>query len=503
MRKLKYYTNGIWQDSVTQKYMDVTNSSTGEIIAKAPCCTKEEVVEAIISADKAFSSWAALPITKRIQVIYKFRDLVKENLEELATLIATEQGKALREARGEVTSAIGDIEFACGTPWLSQGEFSYGVSREHDLFRIAEPVGVFAEIAPSNFPAMIPFGWTIPLCIALGNTVVLKAASAVPLTAVRMIELLEEAGLPAGVVNMVTCSRTEAEVVMTDERVRGVSYVGSSAVGKHIYEVSAAHGKRVQVMGAAKNHAIVLKDANLPVVADRIIASAFGAAGQRCQALSVVCVENAVADELISLLVDKAKQLKIGPAYKECTTLGALTTKGLQEKVLDYIKKGIEQGAKLVLDGRSVELEESIKDGNFVGATIFDDVSEDNVIGIEEIFGPVLSIKRITSFDEGVAIINKSEFANGAVLFSNNGYYMRRFVSEADAGSIGINVGIPAVQPGFPFSGHKKSFFGDLHAKGRDGIAFFTESKCVTVNWIDAEDKGGVTNSKIISCSGN
>ncbi|MFZ5945680.1 MAG: CoA-acylating methylmalonate-semialdehyde dehydrogenase [Bacillota bacterium] len=501
IQKLKYFTNGEWKESKTNKYMPVTDSSTGKIIAETPCCTEDEVNEAIESAKAAFPQWAGIPITERVQIMYKFKTLIQQNLDELAKLIATEQGKAMREARGEVLSTIGDIEYAIGSPWLVHGDFAMNVSRGHDITLMREPIGVFAGVSPSNFPSMIPFGWMLPLCITLGNTFVLKAASLVPLTGVRMIELLQEAGLPKGVVNFLTCSRKEAEIVLKHPDIKGVSYVGSTKVGMHIYSTAASHGKRVQALCEAKNHALVLKDCELELTAHRIVTSAFGAAGQRCMALPVVCVEEEIADELVQHMIGFAKELKLGPAYKDCTTLGPVISAEQKKFITDWIDKGVAEGAKLVLDGRS-SVVEGFEDGYFVGPTIFDYVRPGMSVGDEEIFGPVLCVKRIKDFEEGLTIANENKLANGSVIFTQNGYYAREFITRTHGGMVGVNVGIPAVAPGFPFSGHKDSFFGDLHAKGKDGIAFYTQVKCVTTKWFSDEDKKALNEVKTVAKCG-
>lgn len=487
MKKLKYCVNNEWLDSATNKYMPITNSSTGKIVAEAPCCTVDEVNAAIAAAKTAFATWSARSVMERTQLMYKFKTLLDAHLDELALLVATEMGKNMNESRGDVLKAIEVTELACATPVLMQGDSLMNVSRRHDTVMYREPLGVFAGIVPYNFPAMIPFGWMIPLCITTGNTFVLKAASLVPQTAIRMLELLIEAGVPKGVVNLVTCSRNEAEIFLKHPDIAGVCYVGSTPVGLHIYSTAAAHGKRVQALCEAKNHALVLKDAPLEVVAGRVINSGFGCAGQRCMALPVVCVEEDVADEFVAHLVKAAKELKIGPAYNPATELGPVVTAEHKQNVVKWIDKGVEEGAKLVLDGRNVVVE-GHEDGFYLGATIFDHVDENMSIGDEEIFGPVVCVKRVKNFEEGLAIMNANQFANGSCIFTQNGYYAREFVARTHGGMVGVNVGIPVPVSYFPFSGHKKSFFGDLHCMGKDGVAFFTEIKSVTSHWFATED---------------
>lgn len=482
VRRLGYCVEGVWKESKATKYMPVTNSSTGEVIAEAPCCTKEEVLEAIAAARATFGPWSSTPVPQRAQLMFRFRALLEEHLEELTLLVSTELGKNLDEAKGDVLKAIEVVELACATPVLMQGDSLMNVSNGFDTVTYREPVGVFAGIVPFNFPAMIPFGWMIPLCITTGNTFVLKAASLTPLTAFRMLELLIQAGLPKGVVNLITCSRNEAELLLTHPDVNGVTFVGSTSTGKHVYATAAAHGKRVQALCEAKNHALLLKDADLLNAAKAVINSTFGCAGQRCMALPVVCVEEEVADEFVSLLVKLAKERKVGPAYDPATELGPVVSAEHKKFVLDWIAKGIEEGAELVLDGRDIKVE-GHANGFFIGPTIFDRVTPGMTIGDCEIFGPVTCIKRVKDFEEGLAIMNGNRFANGSVIFTNSGYYAREFVRRTHGGMVGVNVGIPVPISVFPFSGHKDSFFGDLHVLGKDGVAFYTETKSVTSRW--------------------
>lgn len=487
IKQLTFCVNNEWRVSKTSKYMPIYNPSKGEIIAETPCCTVDEVNEAVAAAKAAFPGWSAKPVTVRTQILFRFKALVEQHLDELSVLLATEMGKCLSEAKGDVLKAVEGTEIACSAPVLMQGDALMEVSRGHDTVMYREPLGVFAGIAPYNFPAMIPFGWMIPMCIATGNTMVLKAASLVPQTAMRLLELLIEAGLPAGVVNLVTCSRTEANLLMAHPDVRGISYVGSTSVGLHIYSTAAAHGKRVQALTEAKNHALVLKDSPLERTARGLINSSFGCAGQRCMALPVIVVEDEIADELIAYLVKFAKELVIGPAYESESQLGPLVSEGQKKFVVDCITKGVEEGATLVLDGRDVVVEGS-EQGYYVGPTILDHVKPGMSCGDDEIFGPVISVKRVKSFEEGIELMNANRFANGSSIFTQNGYFAREFVRRTDGGMVGVNVGIPVPIGYFPFAGHKQSFFGDLHCLGKDGAAFFTEAKCVTTRWFDEED---------------
>ena len=368
------------------------------------------------------------------------------------------------------------------------GESIMNASSGYDTVLYRESLGVFAGIIPFNFPAMIPMGWMTPMCVATGNCMILKAASFTPRTALRFAELYKEAGLPDGVLNIVTCTRDEAELFLTHPDIRGVSFVGTTGVGKHIYSVAAAHGKRVQALCEAKNHALVLRDAPIDRTAAGIMNSAFGCAGERCMALPVVVAEEDIADKLVAKLVELSKNLKVGPAYDKTSKLGPVVNKKHMERILSWIQTGIDEGAQLVLDGRNVKVE-GYENGYYIGPTIFDHVTEDMTIGTREIFGPVLCIKRVKTFEEGLAVMNNNPFANGSVIFTQNGYFAREFAARTHGGMVGVNVGIPVPVGIFPFSGHKDSFFGDLHTLGKDGMRFYTESKCVTSHWFTEEEK--------------
>ena len=486
-KKLQFFVDGEWQDTQSGQYMPVTNSSTGEVMAQAPKCTAPEVNAAIAAAATAYPAWRDTALSTHVQVMFRFKQLVERELNELAVIVSSEMGKNLAEARGDVLKAIEVVELACALPVTMQGDSLMNVSTGYDTVSYREPLGVFAGIVPFNFPAMIPMGWMVPLAVTTGNTFVLKAASWAPQTALRMTQLLAEAGLPKGVLNTVTCSRSEAEILLSHPDVRGVSFVGSTATGKHVYSTATSAGKRVQCLTEAKNHALVLRDAPIRPTAARIVNSAFGCAGQRCMALPTVCVEEPVAEELVKAIVELAKELNIGPAWDPKTDLGPLVTDEHRRFVMDWIEKGVAEGAELVLDGRSAVVP-GYEGGYFVGATVFDHVEPDMRVGIDEIFGPVLCVKRVSGFEEGIEIMNSSEFGNGAAIFTQSGYHSREFARRSGAGMVGINVGIPVPISAFPFAGHKSSFFGDLHCMGRDGIAFYTETKAVTTHWFSAED---------------
>ncbi len=484
---LRPFIRGEFTPSESSKTMDIFDPSTGEVIAQTPCCTQKEVERAIACAKDAYPAWSETPPHKRAQYFFKLRNLIAQHFDELTMLVARENGKTWSEAAGDVQKAQEMTEFACSIPTLLMGEGLMNVSSGFDTVRYREPLGVFAGIAPWNFPAMIPMGWMAPLAIACGNTYVLKAASGTPMTSLRFAALYQEAGFPAGVLNVITCSRNEAELLLTHPDVSGVTFVGSTQVGLHVYATAAAAGKRVQALCEAKNHALVLKDAPITRTAAGIMNSAFGCAGERCMALPVVVAEEAIADELVRELVRLCKAQKIGPAYAKETHLGPVVTQAHRQSVTAWIDKGVREGAELVLDGRGC-IVPGYENGFYVGHTIFDRVTPEMSIGNEEIFGPVLCIKRVRDFEEGLALMNANPFANGSVIFTQSGHYAREFARKTHGGMVGINVGIPVPAGVFSFTGHKKSFFGDLHCHGKDAVLFFTESKTVTSRWFDEEE---------------
>ena len=481
-KKLKYCVDGEWLDSKSGKYMDCYDPSRGEVIAQTPQCTAAEVESAVMAAKAAFPAWADTPPNQRVQVLFRMKALVDQHLDELTRLLATENGKVWNEAMGDVLKVTEVVEYACGIPNLMLGPALMNCTPGYDSTQYLEPLGVFAGIAPWNFPAMIPMGWMAPLCIATGNTFVLKAASFVPQSSMRILELWQEAGLPKGVINLVTCGRNEAEILLKHPDVKGVSFVGSTSVGRHIYATAAENGKRVQALTEAKNHAIVLGDAALERTARGIVNSACGCAGERCMALPTVVVEEAVADQLVALLVKMMQELKIGPAYDKSSQMGPLVNAGHRQFVTDWIQKGIDEGAQLVLDGRGVTVK-GFEKGFYLGPTLFDHVQPGMAVGDQEVFGPVLCIKRVKDFEEGLALMNDNEFGNGSVIYTQSGFFAREFARRTHGGMVGVNVGIPVPLGMFGFTGHKNSFFGDLHAMGTDGVRFFTQLKTVTTHW--------------------
>jgi methylmalonic acid semialdehyde dehydrogenase len=403
-------------------------------------------------------------------------------------LVAKEHGKVWEEAKGDVLKAKEATELAIAAPALLQGDSLFDASTGYDTVSYREPLGVFAGISPFNFPAMIPMGWMAPLCVASGNTMVLKVAGATPLTSLRFAELYREAGLPAGVLNVFSCGRDEVQELLTNPLIKGISFVGSTKVGEYIYSTGTARGKRVQALCEAKNHALVLEDVSVARTAAGIINAAFGCAGERCMALPVVAVQESIADKLVAKLKGLASELVVGPAYDKKSGLGPVYSAEHRADVIKKIELGIKEGAELVLDGRNLTVK-GFENGFYLGPTILDRVTEEMTVGTYEIFGPVLCVKRVKDFKEGLALMNRNPFANGSVIYTRSGYYAREFARHTDAGMVGINVGIPVPVGYFPFAGHKRSFFGDLHTLGKDAFRFYTETKVVTSHWFDEEEE--------------
>ena len=487
MQQLKPFINGQFVESASQSFTAIYDPSTGKQIAQIPKCTRNEVEQAVAAAKAAYPAWRDTPVRKRAQLMLKLRELIVRDMEALTLLCATENGKTLPEAAGDVGKALEMTELAATAPMQLMGDSLMDTSAGYDTATYREPIGVFAGVAPWNFPAMIPVGWMAPLCIVCGNTFVLKPASTTPMTSLKFAELYKEAGFPDGVLNIVPCSRNEAELLLTHPDVKGVTFVGSTDVGRHVYATAAAAGKRVQALCEAKNHALVLRDAPVTRTAAGIMNSAFGCAGERCMALPCVVVEEAIADKLVAELVRLCKQQKVGPAYDKQSKLGPVGSASHMKFVRDWIQTGVDEGAQVVLDGRDVKVE-GYEDGYYIGHTILDHVTPEMTVGQREIFGPVLCVKRVKDFEEGLALMNQNPFANGSVIFTQNGYYAREFAKRTDGGMVGVNVGIPVPIGQFSFTGHKNSFFGDLHCHGKDAFRFYTETKTVTTRWFDEEE---------------
>lgn len=478
---LKNYVGGEWVDAKTDQTEQVFNPATGEVLAHVPISTQEELDVAIETAASAFEEWKEVPVPKRARILFKYQQLLVDHWDELAEIITLENGKSLKEAKGEVQRGIENVEFAAGAPSLMMGEQLPSIAKglESGVYRY--PIGVIGGITPFNFPMMVPC-WMFPMAIVTGNTFVLKPSERTPLLANRLAELLEEAGLPKGVLNIVHGAHDVVNGLLDHKKVAAISFVGSQPVAEYVYKRGTANLKRVQALAGAKNHSIVLNDANLENAATQILNAAFGSAGERCMAASVVAVAKDVADEFMEILVEKANAIQMGNGLDESVFLGPVIRDSHKEKTLDYIASGEQEGAKLVRDGREDQAAE--QEGYFVGPTIFDGVTKEMKIWQEEIFAPVLSIVRVDDLEEAVDLTNHSRFANGACIFTNDGGSVREFRETIDAGMLGVNIGVPAPMAFFPFSGWKDSFYGDLHANGKDGLQFFTRKKVVTTRWV-------------------
>ncbi|EKP5052377.1 malonate-semialdehyde dehydrogenase IolA [Salmonella enterica] len=465
--------------------LPVTNPATGKVIRQVTQSTREEMLAAIQSAHEAVPAWSKMTPLRRARILFEFKVLLEKHRDELAALIVSEHGKVWSDALGELTRGIEVVEFACGIPHLSKGEYSFNVGSGVDSFSLMQPLGVVAGITPFNFPAMVPM-WMFPVALACGNTFVLKPPALVPSASLRMAQLLQEAGLPDGVFNVVHCGNEAASLLTSDPRVQAVSFVGSSAVAEHIYTTASAHGKRVQAFGAAKNHAIVMPDADLDATVNAIMGGAFGSAGERCMALPVVvAVGDETADRLIERLKPLIAALRIGPGElrgKDENEMGPVVSRAHQQKVLGYIDKGVSEGATLVMDGRNYSVA-GYSEGFYVGGTLFDNVTPEMTIWREEIFGPVLGIVRVPDYATAISTVNSHEFGNGSVIFTTNGHYAREFAQSVEAGMVGINIPVPVPMAFHSFGGWKRSVFGALNVHGPDGVRFYTRMKTVTSRW--------------------
>ncbi|NVS33684.1 CoA-acylating methylmalonate-semialdehyde dehydrogenase, partial [Listeria monocytogenes] len=468
VRKLKNYIDGEWVESKTDKYEDVINPATGEVLCQVPISTRAELDQAAVIAEQAFEKWSQVAVPRRARVLFGFQQLLIQHKEELARLITLENGKNLSEARGEVQRGIENVEFAAGAPTLMMGDSLASIATDVEAANYRYPVGVVGGIAPFNFPMMVPC-WMFPMAIALGNSFILKPSERTPLLMEKLVELFSEAGLPKGVFNVVYGAHDVVNGILENEIIKAVSFVGSKPVGEYVYKTGSANLKRVQALTGAKNHTIVLNDADLEDTVTNVISAAFGSAGERCMACAVVTVEEGIADEFLAALRTVAQNVKIGNGLDDGVFLGPVIREENQKRTIAYIEKGIEEGAKLTVDGRETGLSE----GHFVGPTILEDVTTDMTIWKDEIFAPVLSVIRVKNLQEAVRVANQSEFANGACIFTNNAKAIRYFREKIDAGMLGVNLGVPAPMAFFPFSGWKSSFYGTLHANGKDSVDFY------------------------------
>lgn len=472
---LKNYIGGEWIASKASETIDVVNPATKEIIAKVPVSTREELDDAAKVAHKAFESWKEVAVPKRARILFKFQQLLLENKETLAHIITKENGKNTTEALGEVQRGIENVEFACGAPSLMMGDSLSSIATNIEGTNYRYPVGVVGGITPFNFPMMVPC-WMFPMAIALGNTFIIKPSEKTPLLVNKLVELLEEAGLPKGVFNVVHGANDIVTGICENELIKAVSFVGSKPVGEIVYKKATQHLKRVQCLTGAKNHTIVLDDADIDAAVKDVIGAAFGSAGERCMAAAVVAVQEGVYDQFKEKLVQASKEIVIGNGIEDNVFLGPVIREENKQRTLSYIEQGVEEGATLVLDGR----EDNNDNGYFVKPSIFENITTDMSIWKDEIFAPVLSLVKISSLNEGILLANQSEFANGACLFTDSASSIRYFREHIDAGMLGINLGVPAPMAIFPFSGWKSSFFGSLHCNGKDSVEFYTHRKVVT-----------------------
>lgn len=477
---LKNFINGEWVDANTDKFEVVPNPATGEELARTPISTREDVDNAVQAAKEAFKVWSKTPVPKRARILFKYQQLLIDNWDELAKLITQENGKNYKEAYGEVQRGIECVEFAAGAPSLMMGKQLPDIATNIESGMYRYPVGVIGGITPFNFPMMVPC-WMFPIAIACGNTFVLKPSERTPILANRLAELFTEAGLPAGVFNIVHGAHDVVNSLIDHKDVPAISFVGSQPVAEYIYKSATAKGKRVQALAGAKNHSIVLPDADLDGAVKEIIAAAYGSAGERCMACSVVVAVDSIADELVAKLNEQAGQLTIGNGLDENVFLGPVIRQENKERTSNYIEIGEKEGAKLVRDGRKDEAYH--ENGYFIGPTIFDNVDPSMKIWKEEIFAPVLSVVRVKNLEEAIELTNKSDFGNGACLFTDSGSSVRYFRENIEVGMLGVNIGVPAPMAFFPFSGWKNSFYGDLHANGTDGVEFYTRRKMLTARW--------------------
>ncbi|NKB62316.1 MAG: CoA-acylating methylmalonate-semialdehyde dehydrogenase [Gammaproteobacteria bacterium] len=493
--KLYHFVNGERVSGNSGRYGDIFNPALGSVTKQVPLASSNEVEAAIASAQAAFPGWSNTPPGRRAQVMFNFRGLIKEHMDELAELVSSEHGKTLDDAKGSITRGLEVVEYVCGISQMLKGEFSENVANDVDSWNVRQPLGVCAGITPFNFPAMVPM-WMFPVAIACGNTFILKPSERDPSCPLRLAELMKEAGLPDGVLNVVNGDKEAVDTLLTDPRVQGVSFVGSTAIGEYIYQTGTAHNKRVQALCGAKNHMVVMPDADMDQVVDAVMGAAYGSAGERCMAVSVVVsVGNEPADALIEKLVPKLDALKVGPYTELDSEMGPVINPAAKERIEGYITKGVEEGAKLVRDGRGTVVPGS-ENGCFVGATVFDNVTREMSIYTDEIFGPVLCIVRAESYDEAITLVNEHEYGNGTTIFTRDGDAARNFSSNVQIGMVGVNVPIPVPLAFHSFGGWKRSLFGDHAIHGPEGVRFYTKLKTITSRWPSGIRSGAVFNFK-------
>ncbi|MEW5707765.1 MAG: CoA-acylating methylmalonate-semialdehyde dehydrogenase [Pseudomonadota bacterium] len=472
----------------TERFGEVTNPATGAVIRRVPLCGAEDVERAAAAARAAFPGWRGTTPLRRARILTRFRELMEAHRDELTRLVTEEHGKTLADAAGSVQRGIEVIEFAAGAPHLLKGEHAEDVGRGVDCHSLLQPLGVCAGITPFNFPVMVPL-WMFPVAIACGNTFVLKPSEKVPSASLRMAELFKEAGLPDGVFNVIHGDKAAVDALLAHPDVKAVSFVGSTPIARYVYETGARHGKRVQALGGAKNHAVVLPDADLDFAAEALAGAAYGSAGERCMAISAVVAVGEAADPLVEKLAARARGLKVGPGAEPGVEMGPLISRAHRDRVKGYVEQGEAAGARLVVDGRGLQVP-GHENGFFLGPTLFDRVTPEMSIYRDEIFGPVLVVLRARDFDEALDLVNRNPYGNGTALFTRSGAAARRFQNEVEAGMVGVNVPIPVPMAFFSFGGWKQSLFGDLHVHGMEGVYFYTRTKVVTTRWSETDLPG-------------
>jgi malonate-semialdehyde dehydrogenase (acetylating)/methylmalonate-semialdehyde dehydrogenase len=488
MKTINHWIDGKVSERAPERSGDVFNPATGEVQAKVAFATPAQVDEAVESAWQAAQSWRDASIAKRTKTLFAFRQLVDNHQAELAKLLTLEHGKVTADAMGEVARGLEVIEFACGIADLAKGEYSENVSTEVDTYSIRQPLGVVAGITPFNFPAMVPM-WMFPIAIACGNTFVLKPSERDPSAASFMAQLLADAGLPPGVFNVVHGDKVAVDRLLEHPKISAISFVGSTPIAHYIYETGTRHGKRVQALGGAKNHMIVLPDADMELAADAAVSAGFGSAGERCMAISMLVGVGNAADKLVPLLQERIAKLRVGDGLESGSEMGPLINGAHRDKVRGYIDAGVKEGATLVADGRGLQVA-GRPNGFFLGPTLFDRVTPAMSIYKDEIFGPVLGMTRVATYDDAIALVNKNPYANGVAIFTNDGGAARKFQHEVEVGMVGINVPIPVPMAYYSFGGWKASLFGDHHIYGRDGVHFYTRAKAITMRWPDPRHRG-------------
>ena len=484
---LHHWKNGAPYEGTGGRFSDVTNPATGEVAAQLALASEGDVNDIVAAAVAAFPGWRDTSLAKRTQIMFAFRELLNARKDELAAIITAEHGKVLSDALGEVSRGQEVVEFACGIPHLLKGGFTENASTKVDVHSVRQPLGVVGIISPFNFPAMVPM-WFYPIAIAAGNTVVVKPSEKDPSASLWIAELWKEAGLPDGVYNVLNGDKVAVDGLLTHPDVESISFVGSTPIARYVYETGTTHGKRVQALGGAKNHMLVLPDADLDLAADQAINAGFGSAGERCMAISAVLAVGEIGDELVTKIAERARTLRTGDGTRGCD-MGPLVTAQARDRVSGYVDAGEAAGATLVVDGRRPDVDAD-GDGFFVGPTLFDHVGTEMSIYTDEIFGPVLSVVRVDSYDEGLKLINDNPYGNGVAIFTNDGGAARQFAHEVNVGMIGVNVPVPVPMAYYSFGGWKSSLFGDSHAHGVEGVHFFTRGKVVTTRWLDPSHGG-------------